>query len=449
MRIQLLGFVGRNAWSEIASAVVVALAAWSLPVAARADAVSDWNVIANTVVIANAARPAPASIIDVTYVNAAIYDAVNAIDGGYSVFAVAPTTSAAGASPEAATGAAAYTVLSAFFPAQQAYLDGVYAAYLLGIPDGPPKATGIAVGTEVAVAFLVSRSGDGRNASVPYVFGSGPGAYQVTPGAPPPPVTPLVPWVAQMRPFALESPSQFRAAGPPDLSSAQWAEDFNEVKAFGALNGSLRTAEQTEIGRFYLENPGVQANRNIRGIAAAQGLSLADSARFFAQTYVMAADALIACWDSKFYYNFWRPVTAIRAADTDGNDATEPDPAWAPLANTPPHPEYPAAHGCLTGAIAHSVASFFGTKKIDVTLTSTSVPGIPLAEHTFAKTGDMIKEIVDARIYAGFHYRSSGVHGTVISSQVAHWVSTHYFQPAGTAPSGTPSAAWRGATTNR
>src|SRR5439155_24877923 len=124
------------------------------------------------------------------------------------------------------------------------------------------------------------------------------------------------------------------------LTSAQWAEDFNEVKAFGALNGSVRTPEQTAIGWFYVENPGIQVNRNIRGIAAAHGLSIADSARFFAQTYVSIADSLITCWDSKFYYNFWRPVTAIRAADSDGNPATEPDLSWAPLANTPNHPEY-------------------------------------------------------------------------------------------------------------
>lgn len=422
------GHVRRYARFGIAWVAVAALAALLAPVAARADAVSDWSGIASTVV-STAARYPSAAITDLAYVHVAIYDAVNAIDASHSVFAVIPTTPAAGASPEAATAAAAYTVLSAFFPAQLPYLDGVYAGHLAGIPDGPAKAAGIAVGSEVAVALLASRSGDGRNASVPYVFGSGPGVYQVTPGAPLPPVTPAVPWLAQLRPFALESPSQFRAEGPPDLSSSKWAEDFNEVKSFGALNGSLRTPEQTEIGRFYVENPATQANRNIRRIAADQGLSLPDSARFFAQIYVTVGDSMITCWDSKLHYSFWRPVTAIRAADTDGNDATEADPAWSPISNTPNHPEYPAAHGCLTAALAHSLEDFFGTRKIPVTLTSTSVPGIPLAEHTFAKTQDMVREIIDARVYAGYHYRTSGVHGTVIGQKVAHWVSEHYFQP--------------------
>lgn len=422
------GLLRRNARREIASALL-SLAALLPPLTAKADAVGDWSAIASTVVVTNAARYPSAAIIDFAYVHAAIYDAVNAIDGRYSVFAVTPTTPAAGASPEAATAAAAYTILRTFFPTQWAFLDGVYAAYLAGIPDGAAKTSGVAVGSEVAAAFLASRSGDGRNASVPYVFGSGPGVYQLTPGAAPPPVSPAVPWVAQMRPFALESPSQFRAAGPPDLSSDQWATDFNEVKASGALTGSVRTPEQTEIGRFYVENPAVQVNRNIRGIAAAQGLQLPDSARFFAQTYVAAADSLIACWDSKYYFNFWRPVTAIRAADTDGNVATEPDPAWAPISNTPIHPEYPAAHGCLTSSLAHTLSDFFGTKKLNVTLTSTSVPGVPLATHTFTNTDDMIKEIIDARIYAGFHYRTSAVHGTVMGKKVAHWVSKHYFQP--------------------
>src|SRR5262249_39657103 len=156
---------------------------------------------------------------------------------------------------------------------------------------------------------------------------------------------PLYPWVAQMKPFTLESPSQFRAEGPPNLTSAQWAEDFNEVKAFGALNGSVRTPDQTATGLFYLVNPRIQGNRNDSLLAAAHGLSIADSARFHAQAYASIADSLIACWDSKYYYNFWRPVTAIRNADSDGNSQTEADPSWLPLGVTPAHPEYPAAHG--------------------------------------------------------------------------------------------------------
>jgi hypothetical protein len=419
-----------NPWKSLTvTASVILVLAMLQPICARADAVSDWSFIANTVVITNAGTRPPASMIDFAYVHAAIYDAVNAIDRRYSVFSVAPSTAAAGASREAATAAAAYTMLKALYPAQKPFLDSVYGSYLVNLPAGVAQTRGIAVGTEVAEAFIAARKDDGRNANVPYVFGSGPGVYQATPGAPPLPITPLFPWVAQMKPFTLQNPSQFRADGPPNLTSAQWAEDFNEVKAFGALNGSLRTQEQTEIGWFYVENPGAQVNRNIRGIAAAHGLSIADSARFYAQAYVTIADSLIACWDSKYYYNFWRPVTAIRNADSDGNPYTEADFSWSPLATTPAHPEYPAAHGCVTSALANTLENFFGNQQINVTLTSTSVPDVPLAARTFARPHDMIAEIIDARVYSGFHYRTSGVHGTVIGNKVAHWVSKHYFLP--------------------
>jgi hypothetical protein len=417
-------------WKNLTiSASVILVLIMLLPTGAKADAVIDWSLIANNVVVVNAATRSPASMIDFAYVHIAIYDAVNAIDGRYSVFSARPSSSAAGASPEAATAAAAYTVLKAFYPAQQAYLDSVYANYLLSLPAGPATTQGIAIGTQVATAFLAHRAGDGRYANVPYVFSFGPGQYQLTPGAPPVPVAPLFPWLAKMKPFALDSSSQFRAEGPPNLTSTLWAEDFNEVKAFGAQNGSARTPEQTETGWFYVENPGGQVNRNLRLIAAAHGLSIADSARFFAQTYVGVADSLIACWDSKYYYNFWRPVTAIRNADSDGNPATEPDLSWSPLSTTPAHPEYPAAHGCVTSAVANSLADFFGDQQLNITLTSTSVPNVPLAVRTFARPQDLINEIIDARIYDGFHYRTSGVHGTVIGNKVAHWVSKHYFLP--------------------
>lgn len=397
------------------------------PALARANVVDDWNAIATQVIVVNAARPATAAMVDFAYVQIAIYDAVNAIDGRYSVFAVQPLSSPVGGSPDAAAATAAYLTLKWLFPTQQAYLDGVYASYMAAIPPGGPKTIGAVVGTEVANAFTTLRMGDGRNANVPYFFSSGPGSYQLTPGCPPSPATP---WVAQMKPFAIESASQFRADGPPSLTSAQWAEDLNEVKAYGALSGSLRTPEQTAIGLFYTENPGAQFSRNVRLIATSHELSVADSARLFAQIFVTAADSLITAWDSKYYYNFWRPFTAIRAADTDDNPATDPDPTWTPLVATPCHPEYPAAHGAGTGALAHALEQFFGTKKVDVTLTSTAVPGaVPYAYHHFSKTQDIIKEIIDARIYGGMHYRTSGVHGTVIANKVAHYVAKHYFRP--------------------
>jgi hypothetical protein len=396
--------------------------------------VDDWSGIGNQVIVVTGARAGLAQI-DFAYVHLAIYDALNAIDRRYSVFAVTPTTSPAGASPEAAVAAAAYNMLKWLFPAQQTYLDGIYANYLLGILDGPAKTRGIAVGTEVAAGFISLRTGDGRNAVVPYVFGTGPGVYQQTTetGTAYPGGLPVGTWVPGMKTFAIESATQFRADGPPNLTSAQYARGLNEAKAYGALTGSLRTQAQTDIGNFYAENPGAQANRNIRNIAAAYHLSLADSARFFAQMYVTMADAQITTWNSKYFYNFWRPVTAIRAADTDDNPATEADKAWLPLVRpTPGHPEYPAAHPTVTGALAYALAEFFGTKKLDITLTSTSVVAVTppvLTAHDFSNIDDIVRDVINGRIYGGMHYRFSGNAGAEIGRHVSRYVAKHYFRP--------------------
>ena len=393
------------------------------PAVARANAVDDWSAIANQVIVVNAARGGTANI-DFAYVYIAIYDAVNAIDGRHAVFAVRPTTFPVGASPDAATAAAAYTLLKWLFPTQEPFLTNTYTSYVAALPSAG-KAAGIAVGTEVGTALTVLRTGDGRNATVPYAYRFGPGEYQVTPGGP---TTPVTPWLARMRTFAIENSSQFRADGPPDLTSSQWAEDFNETKSYGALTGSLRTPEQTQNALFYAENPGRQINRNVRRVATDHHLSLIDSARFFAQVYVTIADAQMTTWNSKYFYNFWRPVTAIRNADSDDNPATEPDLTWLPLVVTPGHPEYPAAHPTVTGAFAFAVAEFFGTKRVDVTLSSTSVqPGLT-TELLFTNTDDIVKHVMDGRIYGGMHYRTSTVHGRNIARKVSHFVAKHYFQ---------------------
>jgi hypothetical protein len=438
---------------RIVAIALILTAAVALPRAAQGqEPVRYWSGIAKTVIVDMAARGGSPSAVDFAYVHAAIYDAVNAIDKRYTVFAVSPTTSPDGASEPAAVAAAAATILKALFTAadQQAYVEAQYATYVGLIHAGDAKDRGIAVGTEVANAFLAQRhpgprqdlGQDGRNASCAtdvrlcYVFGAGPGVYQLTPGANPDPnVTPAAQWVGILKPFAVESQSQFRADGPPNLTSGQWADDYNETKTFGAATGSARTQEQTDIGWFYTDNPGAYGNRIIRQIAADQNLTLADSARFFAQTYVTLADTFVNCWDSKRYYNFWRPVTAIRAGDTDGNDATDPDPSWLPLAVTPNHQEYPSAHGCFTGAVINTVENFFGTKKITLHFTACSVPGHPCTAtgggviHTFQRTQDALKEVIDGRIYGGMHYRTSVVHGIVMSNKVAHWISKHYFLP--------------------
>jgi hypothetical protein len=389
----------------------------SLPECAKADKVTDWNAIGSTA-IANAGRGGTPGSVDLAYMHIAIYDAVNAIDRRYTVFAVSPSNVPPGASEEAAAVEAAYRVLINLFPTQAAFLNAQYTASLATIPDGPAKTNGLAVGAEVAALFLASRAGDGRDAPVTYTPGSGPGAWVPTSNAPP-----ATPWLGQMRPFAIESPSQFRPDPPPALNSDQWAADYNEVKRLGALNSAVRTPDQTTIGRFYLDPGVVQAGRGFRKLALDRSLSLADNARLFAVLYVTIADSIIAGFEAKYYYGFWRPVTAIRAGDTDGNPDTEADPTWLPLGTTPNHPEYPAAHTFGDAAWAEALRHFFGTKKIDFTLSSTTTG----TEITFDNTDDMIKLVADARIYAGFHYRNSCVQGMIIGKKVAKWVAKHYF----------------------
>jgi hypothetical protein len=452
---------------RIVAIVLLVIGAGAVPRAAHAqEPVSYWSGIAKVVIVDMAARGGSPSAVDFAYVHAAIYDAVNAIDQRYTVFAVTPDTFTDGASEPAAVAAAAAAILRALFPAQQSFVNTQYAAYVALIPNGDEKTRGIAIGNEVAAKFLALRNPgprqdlgqDGRNANCAsdarlcYTFGAGPGVYQVTPGASDDPnVTPAAQWVGILKPFAVESPSQFRADGPPSLTSEQWAEDYNETKTFGgdAAHSPTRTQAQTDIGWYYTDNPGAYGNRIIRQIAADQHLDLADSARYFAQTYVTLADTFINCWDSKRYYNFWRPVTAIRAGDTDGNDATDPDSFWLPLALTPNHQEYPSAHGCFTGAVMNAAENFFGKKKLTLNLTACSVPGhsctfTPQGDvqsggvtHSFDRTRDALEEVIEGRIYGGMHYRTSVVHGIAVSNQVARWVAKHYFEPVhGHAPKG-------------
>ena len=412
---------GRAALSRAALALV--FAAVIQVASARADVITDWNEIGNTAAVINSGKPAAASVIDLTYMHAAMYDAVNAVDGRYTPYAVRVKNVPAGASKEAAAVAAAYTVLRAVLPAQQSFLDAKYAQSIATIGGGQGKIDGIALGEIVANRLLELRDGDGRNAAVTYTPSPGPGVWQPTPPAF---AAAQTPWVAQMKPFALMTPSQFRAPLPPALSGEAWAADFDETRRLGAVNSTERTPEQTEMARFYAEHTGTQYARAFRDFAQAQSLSLDDDARLFAVIYVTLSDALIATWDSKYHYGFWRPVTAVRAADTDGNPATEADAGWTPLLTTPNHPEYPAAHGVFTAAYAEALRRFFGTKRVPLRLTS-AVTG---TARPFDNTDDVIKEIIEARIYGGLHYRTSCHEGVEIGKKVAKWVARRYFLPA-------------------
>jgi hypothetical protein len=394
-------------------------AALALPSPARADVVGDWNATAANVIAAKGASgPAYFALVHV-----AIYDAVNSVDGRYAMFAVGPTSDPRGASREAAAASAAYSVLLALWPDQQSVLDAALASSLAAVPDGAAKNKGVTIGTEVASAWLAARANDGREANVPYTFGTGPGVYQRTPPGFRDPVTP---WLAKMKPFALTSPSQFRAYGPPDLTSQRYARDFETVKALGSATSTERTPEETEIGLFHTENPTLFWSRNLRNLADTRHLGIDESARLYALLFVTFGDGAIACFDSKYYYNFWRPVTAIPAADTDNNPNTDADATWLPLAATPPHPEYPAAHGCAAGGITEILRRYFGTREITFTFTSTVAGTVP---HTYHSTDDLVEEIKRARVFGGMHFPTSVAHGVGMGKEVGNWVFTHYFNP--------------------
>ncbi len=402
------------------AALLWCTAATAVSTVARADVITDWNATTQAVLVAKGHQGPPGF----AFVHVPMYDAVNAIDGRYSVFAVRPTSNPRGASKDAAAATAAYRVLLSAYPDQAGVLDPAYAASLASVPNGPAKTKGIVIGTEVATAWLALRFNDGREAAVPYTFEpAAAGVYQRTPPAFP---NALAPWLAKMQPFAMNSTSQFRAYGPPDVTSERYAQDVAMVRALGAANSTERTAEETEIAKFYTESPTTFFSNNLRGFAASKNLGVAGNARLFAQVFVTEADSMIACWDSKYHFNFWRPVTAITTELDDNNPATERDAAWTPLAGTPPHPEYPAGHGCVSTGYAEALRHYFGTPHVKVTLTSTVPGSVP---HVFRNTNEMVDEIVLARVFGGMHFQTSVEHGATIGKKVARLVARNHFRP--------------------
>jgi hypothetical protein len=391
---------------------------------AKADVVTDWNQItlATQAAVSGGIRTPPASRA-LAMVHAAIYDSVNAIDRQYTVYAV-NAQAAPGASPEAAVAAAAHAVLVSLYPSRQPNLDAAYALSLSQIPDGASKTDGIALGESVAAAILALRSSDGSTTTLPYTQAPGPGVWQPTPLTFAPAL--FVAW-GNVTPFTLRSGSQFRAEGPPALSSAEYAADFNEVKSLGAANSATRTPGQTETARFWAENSQITWNNIARVVAAAQQNSLSDNARLFALLNLAGADTAIAVFDSKYSYNFWRPITAIRAADTDDNQDTIADPTWTPLVETPAHPDYTSQHSAWGAAAAKVLASFFGTDEIGFSITTSTAPGgVVRSYDSFSQAAE---ENMVSRIYIGYHFRSACRHGFNQGRQVGHWVSHKFLQP--------------------
>jgi len=388
----------------------------------RADMVTDWN---QTTLNTQAAVPfgirTPPATRALAMVHAAIYDSVNAIYRTNSVYAV-NAQAPAGASPEAATAAAAHSVLVGVYPSQQANLDAAYVASLLQIPDGQSKTDGINLGEYVGAAIIALRSSDGSTLNPPYNQPPGPGVWQ-----PAVPGTALFVGWGQVTPFAINSGSQFRADGPPALTSAEYAFDFNEVKSLGAINSATRTAYQTEAALFWAENSQITWNHIALSATNTQQNSLAENARLFALLNIAGADTAITVFDSKYTYDFWRPIAAIRAADTDGNPDTEPDPTWTPLLVTPAHPDYTSQHSAEGSVFAEVLADYFGTDQIGFSITTSTAPGGVV--HTYTSFSQAARENMESRVWLGYHFPTACRHGFNQGKQVGKYVFQHLLRP--------------------
>jgi len=413
-------------------ATVAALAASAGP--ARADTVTDWNEAASTAIVGVAKQPPPVAILSFAMVQGAVYDAVEAIDGRYRPY-LAGGHARRSDSEDAAAATAAYRMLAGLFPDQQAALQARYDTSLAAIPAGPRKDRGITDGAVAAAAMLAARADDGRFGPFTPVYGTAPGQYRPTPQNPL--AKDPAPWVANVRPFLVGSVDQLQSAGPNPLSSRAYAREFNEIKRVGALHSTTRTPDQTDAAIFWQENAWSLYNRAFRTLAAENHLSPADSARMLAMTSLAGADAAIGCWHEKYRWNFWRPITAIREADTDGNPATTADPDWLPLFDpstpvapgapplvTPAFPENPSGHACATAAVITVLQQFFGHDRVPFSLHSNESG----TTRSFTRLSDVLKEVINARVWAGIHFRTADHEGAKLGETVARYEHRHYFQ---------------------
>jgi len=412
----------------VAAAVVAAIGS---PAAARGDAVTDWNIYANAAILSTGPT-AHAAVLSTAMVQGAVYDAVNAIPGGYRPYLPTPAADPT-YSQDAAAATAAFRVAAALVPSQLTVLQTRYDASLAAIPDGPAKDGGIAVGEAAAAAMLAARANDGRGGPFTFVFGTAPGEWRKSP---PLFLLDATPWVGNVRPFLLPSAAMLRSDGPNALTSDAYAEDFNEVKSLGSLTSTTRTADQTMAAIFWQAQPAALYGGLMRSLSTRFGLSTAENARLFGKVSLAAADGAIACWNDKYYWNFWRPIDAIHEAASAANPATEADPSWKPLFDpstptapalaTPGFPDHPSGHSCVSSATLNAMQEFFGTDKIAFDIVSSRFPTQP---RHFERFSDALKEVIDARVWGGIHFRTADTQGAVIGKKVAKWERKHFFQP--------------------
>lgn len=386
--------------------------------------VSDWNAIAVTTLAGDTTKAPIEGVLYLGFVHAAVYNAVVGIAGRYTPYrfhARAPQR----ASTQAAAVAAAHKVLVTYTPYARTALDAAYTASLSQIPDGVAKTRGIAFGELAADTLIAQRVHDGRNAPVQFTRSPAPGVWRPTPPA----SLPFsAPWLGAVTPLLVRSGAQFGEPGPPPaLTSARYARDFNEVKAVGSAGSTVRTAEQTDTALFFSGNAIVQFNAALRSQLAVRDLDIVETARMFAAVDMSIADTVISVWHAKYRYGFWRPVTAITLADTDGNPATTADPAWVPLLATPPYPDYVSGYSGFTGAFTRALAETLDTRNLRIALISTAAPGIT---RSYDSARQLNADVVDARVWLGIHFRFADTRGLTMGQDVAAWALEHYFRPA-------------------
>jgi len=404
----------------VAAVVVLAVLGLGTP-AGTADpaenSVTHWTRIAEQFIPIG--RPPASSEVLMGTVQAAIYDAVAATEGGMKPF-MASVQAPPGASTDAAVATAAHDVLVARVPLQSVPITTAYDTFMASIDDGQAKTDGQQVGTDVADEILLLRADDGLGNVVPYVQPTpGPGVFE-----PVAPSTPVDVVLTQVQPFTFDSPSTFRPNGPTSLLSGEYAADFNEVKAYGRSDSAVRTPEQTQTVLFWAENTFVQWSRTVRLLAEERELDVRESARLLGFVHVATADAMITCFEAKYYFSFWRPFHAIRRADTDGNRGTTPDPTWTSFLVVN-HPEYPSGHSCFTGAVTEALKIYFGADAVPLTISSTFAGAGP--SRTYALLGDIRAEVADARVWAGLHFRNSMQEGYKLARKVVRNAASHDF----------------------
>jgi hypothetical protein len=392
-------------------------------------AVTHWSSIAAAPLTALPAAPA---ILGMAIVHGAIYDAVNAIDGGHRPYLAQPPTSST-ASFDAAVAAAAYNVLLGLLATPPATLASDYAAALLLIPDSAAKTAGIAAGQEAAARMLAARAHDGRFGPFRFTAGNSVGQWR------PEPLTQVGDpnaWLKDVTPFAIADPAHYGSLGPNDLTSKKYAEDFNEVKALGRKTESSRTTDQTDVANFWAVNPPRLWSGIARTLATQQQLSTVDAARYYALAFMSASDTLISVWVDKARWSSWRPTTAIHEALNDGNPDTSPDTAWQPFLATPPYPDQPSGHTSLATAITMTAQRFFHTDRISFNATNqvlyvpgTTTPTTTItATRAFTSLSQARDEVVDARILQGIHFRRADEDGVSIGKGVTNFVNSHLFK---------------------